>query len=102
MSIWSLTDQQSAFKRYHSDKHFSEFYLQDGGKKSTGIDMEQSYVTVTLCIHAYKHSITRAVVVKSARLLESTRKELTNSVHVQLILVVCVAWRPRNQVSVGN
>jgi len=26
------------------------FYLQDGGKKSSGIDMEQNYVTVTLCI----------------------------------------------------
>jgi len=24
---------QSAFKRYHSDKHLSEFYPQDGGKK---------------------------------------------------------------------
>ena len=24
--------QQSVFKRYHSDKHFKEFYLQDGGK----------------------------------------------------------------------
>ena len=32
MSIWSPTYQQSAFKRYHSDKHFSEFYLQVGGK----------------------------------------------------------------------
>ena len=32
MSIWSLTYQQSVFKRYHSDKHFSEFYLQDDGK----------------------------------------------------------------------
>jgi len=32
MSIWSLTYQQSVFKRYHSDKHFSEFYFQDGGK----------------------------------------------------------------------
>jgi len=47
MSIWSLTYQQSIFKLYYSDKHFSEFYLQDGGKKSTGIDMEQNYVTVT-------------------------------------------------------
>jgi len=28
----SENDQQSVFKRYHSDKHFSEFYLQDGGK----------------------------------------------------------------------
>ena len=26
------------------------FYLQDGGKKSSGIDMEQNYVIVTLCI----------------------------------------------------
>ena len=32
MSIWSLTYQPSEFKRYHSDKYFSEFYLQDGGK----------------------------------------------------------------------
>ena len=34
MSTWSLTYQQSVslFKRYHGDKHFSEFYLQDGGK----------------------------------------------------------------------
>ena len=32
MSIWSLTYQQSVFKRYHSDKHLLEFYLQDGGK----------------------------------------------------------------------
>jgi len=32
MFIWSLTYQQSALKRYHSDKHFLEFYLQDGGK----------------------------------------------------------------------
>jgi len=29
-----LTYQQSVFKRYHSDQHFSVefFYLQDGGK----------------------------------------------------------------------
>ena len=26
------------------------FYLQDGGKISTGIDMEQNYATVTLCV----------------------------------------------------
>jgi len=32
MSVWSLTCQQSVFKRYHSDKHLWEFYLQDGGK----------------------------------------------------------------------
>ena len=32
MSIWSLTYQQSAFKRYHSNKHFSEFYPQHDGE----------------------------------------------------------------------
>jgi len=32
MSISPLTYQQSEFKRYHSDKHFPEFYLQDGSK----------------------------------------------------------------------
>ena len=42
--------QQDVFKRCHSDKHFSEFYLQDDGKKTTGIDMEQNYATVTVCI----------------------------------------------------
>ena len=26
MSVWSLTYQQSVFKRYHSNKRFSEFY----------------------------------------------------------------------------
>jgi len=51
-----LTDlglyQQSVFKRYHSDKHFSEsFYLQDGSKiiwhrHGTKLRM----VTIGLCI----------------------------------------------------
>ena len=27
----------------------TSFYLQNGGKKSTGIDIEQNYVIVTLC-----------------------------------------------------
>jgi len=31
-------------------KIFQSFYLKDGGKKSTGIDMEQNYVSVTVCI----------------------------------------------------
>jgi len=49
----SLTYQQSVFKRYHSDIHFSEFYLQDGGK----IQLEQNYVTVTLCISMAIHVV---------------------------------------------
>ena len=32
MSIWSPTYQENVFKRYHSDKHLLQCYLQDGGK----------------------------------------------------------------------
>ena len=39
-------------KRYHIDKHFSDFLPTRWRQKSTGIDMEQNYVTVTLCIYA--------------------------------------------------
>jgi len=50
MSILSPSYQQSVFKHYHSDKYLSEFYLQDGDKNQLySIDMEQNYVTVTLC-----------------------------------------------------
>ena len=38
--------QLSIFKRYHSGKHFSEFLPRRWRQKSTGIDMEQKYVTV--------------------------------------------------------
>ena len=52
MSVWSLTCQESVFKRCHSDKHFSEFLPTRWRQKSTGIDVERNYVTVTLCISA--------------------------------------------------
>jgi len=42
--------QQSVFKRSHSDKLFSEYLPARWWQKSTGIDVEQNYVTVTLCI----------------------------------------------------
>ena len=32
---------------------YQSFYLQYGGKKSTGIDMEQNYVTATVCIDRF-------------------------------------------------
>ena len=50
MSIWSLTYQQSVFERYHSDKYFWEFLPTTWRQKSTDIDKEQNYVTVTLYI----------------------------------------------------
>jgi len=46
MSIRSLTYRQSVFKRYHSDKHLSEFLPTRRRQKSTGKDMGQNY---TLC-----------------------------------------------------
>ena len=49
MSIWSLTYQQSVFKCYHSDKHLSVFPAR-WRPKSTGIDMEQNYIIVAICI----------------------------------------------------
>ena len=50
MSTWSLTYQQIVFVRYHRDRHSSEFLTARWRQKSTGIDMEQNYVTVTLSI----------------------------------------------------
>jgi len=43
------TDLPKAYLSAIADTNiFQSFYLQYGGKKSTGIDMEQNYVTVTL------------------------------------------------------
>jgi len=44
MSIWSLTYQQNVTIISHI------FYLQDGGKKLTSIDVEQNYAIVALRI----------------------------------------------------
>ena len=53
MSTWSLTYQQSVFKRYHAQwQTFLRVLPTRRRQKSTGIDMEQNYVTVTLCIGA--------------------------------------------------
>ena len=41
MSMRSLTYQQSVFKCYHSDKHFSEFLPTRWRRKSTGTDREK-------------------------------------------------------------
>jgi len=49
MSIRLLTYQQSVFRCCHSDEHFSRFLPTRWRRKSTGIDMQQNYVTVTLC-----------------------------------------------------
>jgi len=46
----SMTYQQSVLKRYHSDKYLSELLPTRWRQKSTAMDVEQNYVTVTLCI----------------------------------------------------
>ena len=53
MSVWLVTYQQSVFKRCRSDKYFSELLPTRWRQKSTGVDTEQNYVTVTLCIDKY-------------------------------------------------
>ena len=45
-----LTDKAYFLKHCHGDKQFSEFLPTRWRQKSTGIDLEQNYVTVTLCI----------------------------------------------------
>ena len=49
MSIWSQTYQQSVFKCYQWQPSLRVLPTR-WRQKSTGIDMEQNYVTVTLCI----------------------------------------------------
>jgi len=45
-----MTYQQGVYKRYHSgDKHFSEFYLQDGGKNHVIRTEWRSYRDHRLC-----------------------------------------------------
>jgi len=41
--------ETNLIKQYHYNKHFSAFYLQDGGEKRL-TDMRRNYVTVALCI----------------------------------------------------
>jgi len=46
--MWSLARQYSAFKRCHSDKHFSEFTYKMAAEINWH-QLVQNYVTVTLC-----------------------------------------------------
>ena len=47
MSIWPLTYRQSIFKRYHTVANISRSFPTRWRQKSTGIDREPNYVTVT-------------------------------------------------------
>jgi len=50
MSIGSLTDQQSVFSAITPTNISQEFLPTRWRQKSTGMDMKQNYVIVTLCI----------------------------------------------------
>ena len=58
MSIRSLAYQQSVFKRYCSSQHFSEFYLQDGGAKTSWSRYERNYATVIITLSICQVHIT--------------------------------------------
>ena len=45
-----MINDQSVFKRYHNDKHFSEIYLQGGVKNQLVEIGNDYYVTLALCI----------------------------------------------------
>ena len=47
-------------KRYHSDKHFSAFYLQDGGK------IKWHYGTITTSLPLYVHDTIRDAILTCA------------------------------------
>jgi len=63
MSTLSLTHRQSVFERCHSDRRFSEFLPARWRQKSTGIDMEQNYVTVAPCIPMPLFTLSGSVII---------------------------------------
>jgi len=87
-----MTYQQIVFKRYHSDKHFSDFLPTRWRQKSTGMDMEhENNVTVILCIasesrRGVRTSLEQYATRRDSRMPSSTLGELSLS-------SVRAAWR---------
>jgi len=79
MSIRSPTCRQSVFKRYHGDKTFIRVLPTRWRQKSTGIDREQNYVTVTLCISWSKRLASKKcfVLLKTDSVFQSKRSRAT-------------------------
>ena len=48
MSVWSLACRQSVFQWYHSEKHLSEFYPQDGGKIQLALKLRHCHLMYSL------------------------------------------------------
>ena len=78
MSIWSLTYQQSVFKRYRKEKFFLQIFTYKMAAKSTGIDVEQNYVTVTLWIYRVGQKSKLLILSKYVNKTEKIRGMWTN------------------------
>jgi len=73
MSILPLTYQESVFKRYHSDKHVSEFYVQDGGKNhryGTKLRHCHPVYTVTVTLYGIGHFADMSSCIRSSPTLQ--------------------------------
>jgi len=100
MSMWSLTYRKSEFKRYHSDKHFSEFTYKTARKINwhrygTKLRVCHPVYTTSLLpnFQVYQHikEIPAALlVISSARRPAPPRTRYTDRLNRW------VQWRPRN------
>ena len=101
---WNKTESVSlrkCFTYWHTNKAYlsaikvtsisHSFYLQDGGKKPTGIDMEQNYVTVTLVYLRSRGCQFRALLRNNSGQVVHTRAPVSNSINWQ----ACIPHRRR-------
>ena len=51
LPVWSLACQQSVFQRYHSEKHLSEFYPQNGGESQLALKLRHCHLMYWTCTH---------------------------------------------------
>ena len=106
MSVWSLTCQQSVFKRYHSGK-FLRVLPTRWRRKPASIGMDRNYVTVTLCIplniffglvkRFYKHYINHSQTLFTLTFQSLTETFVRRSCSF-LFLATVVTWRGKKSV----
>ena len=53
MFVWSLAGQQSVFQQYHSEKHLSEFYPQDGGESQLASKLRHCHTMYCTVLHTH-------------------------------------------------
>jgi len=75
MSVWSLAYQQSVFQRYHSEKHLSEFYAQDGGESQLASKLRHCHRVYSLVesrLGAVTHKLSAGFRRRKQRVVNST------------------------------